>query len=89
MKTVYKYPLNVEHPVIKMPLGAEILAVREQGDEICVWAKVDTAQTASALRAFNVYGTGHPITDSPSAEYLGTAMLMGGRLVLHVFEQHP
>jgi hypothetical protein len=80
---VYKYPLEVQDGAQNpnIPHGAEILHVAMQGQQICIWALVDTRQQASN-RLFVVYGTGHPITTVGS--YIGTAH--DRQFVWHVFE---
>lgn len=67
---------------ISMPVGSEILTAREQHDKICVWARVDPDELLVSNRSFAVCGTGH---EAPFSDYVGTAMLFGGDLVLHVF----
>ncbi len=86
-RQIHKFPLRVStlatgDAQIEMPYKHRILTAREQGDDICVWAEVDTTSPMIARR-FRVVGTGH---DAPGdATYIGTAMLLGGRLVLHVY----
>lgn len=85
MRTVHKYPLaaGVEQPV-EMPQGAEILTVAFQGDNLVLWAKVDT-DSPLRQRTFAVYGTGHPIPQK-AMEYIGTAHLVSLGFYFHVFE---
>lgn len=87
MKTIYKYPLEAEDwQAIKMPRGAEILAVQTQGETPCLWALVDT-ENDSEERYLRVIGTGHPISSEDKyLRFIGTFQLMGGSLVFHVFE---
>lgn len=70
----------------EMPVGAQIVHVREQGnDAIAIWFLVDAEQAVLETRSFNIYGTGHgPILFNE--RYVGTAIFAGGSLVLHVFE---
>lgn len=86
VKVVYKYMLG-QVSAIKMPKGAQILTVKEQGDEIFLWALVDPL-AESEQRNFVVFGTGHEIYDyaEDGMKYLGTVHLDSGRLVFHVFE---
>ena len=86
MKTIYKYPLSPDGTPVAMPIGAEVLTAREQGDNICVWARVDKGQEMVEHRTFQVFGTGHDMPEDPNLHYVGTAMLHGGSLVMHVFE---
>lgn len=86
MKTIFKYTLSPDDAPVEMPVGAEVLTAREQGENICVWARVETTETLKDKRTFKVFGTGHEIPDDPNFHYVGTAMLQGGGLVMHVFE---
>lgn len=86
MKTIYKYELSPNDRPVMMLAGAEVLTAREQGDKICVWAKVDTAESMQSPRTFHVIGTGHEIPENPNLRNIGTAILQGGGLVFHVFE---
>lgn len=36
MKTIFKYTLTPDGAPVEMPLSAEVLTAREQGDNICV-----------------------------------------------------
>lgn len=84
MKTVWKYewPLPRDLAEFPMPAGAQILCAREQHEGLCIWALVDP-EGAPETRHFCLSGTGHPAQDG---KYVGTGLLMGGDLVLHVFE---
>lgn len=85
-RAVWKFTLdelNADGEVaVAMPMGAEVLTAREQGDTLCVWARVNPNETRIVKRMFTICGTGHP---SPFSDYVGTGMLFGGTLVLHVF----
>jgi hypothetical protein len=84
MKTIWKYAL---HPYTShmMPVGAKLLSVHAQGSEICLWALVDT-EAALEERKFVVVGTGHKVPEN-AGQFIGTALLCLGVLVLHVFEE--
>lgn len=83
MKTIWKFILAPDI-TLDLPRGAEILSVREQGGNICLWALVDP-QADQTTRRFVVIGTGHAVPDGP-LWFLGTAHLAGGQLDFHVFE---
>lgn len=68
---------------IEMPRVAEVLTAREQGNDICVWAKVFPNHGKPIKHRFWVHPTGRE--DLIMGAYLGTAMFAGGGLVLHVF----
>lgn len=85
--TIYKYELNPgsgDIVTVEMPAGAEILTAREQHGGICVWARVNP-DSPKQHRRFRVAGTGHP--DVQPWLYVGTAFLMAGQLVFHVFAE--
>jgi hypothetical protein len=86
MRTIYKYHLLIQDDQdIAMHIGAEILKVDTIGNEIYLWAIVDSEEPME-VRHFKMYGTGHKLHDETAQEYIGTAILFDGRLVLHVFE---
>jgi len=75
---------TVDVQEIEVPEGAEILTVREQFEQPCVWFKCDPSKPVTKRR-IGICGTGHPAPED--ARYVGTCHLMGGSLVLHVFER--
>ena len=84
-KQIWKYEINIGETKRDIPSNATILSVGLQGNNICVWALVDTGARTSE-RTFYVYGTGWDIEES--VEYLsciGTVQDNNG-LVWHVFE---
>lgn len=85
-RTVWKAALkSAGVQELDIPSGSELLCAREQFGEVCVWFRCDPT-AAIEKRKIAVIGTGHPA--SSDGRYLGTAFLLGGTLVLHVFE-HP
>ena len=88
-KTVYKYAIHLPNLdendtlSINMPRGAKALHVAEQDGQLCLWALVDPAQKVTVPVRLAVHGTGHLFDHSGA--FLGTGLLKGGRLVLHVF----
>lgn len=82
---VWKYALPKVMNDIEMPTGAMVLAVAEQHNEICLWAKVNPA-AQKVMRTFQVVGTGHAELDGTET-YLGSAQLNNGNYVFHVFER--
>lgn len=85
-ETVYKYSLEIkDEQMVLLPIGARILTVQQQNNNIFLWALVNS--TASEEQAFTIriHGTGHAISDSDELEYINTVQLYGGKLVFHVF----
>ena len=87
MITVYKYIIDPYNSEILLPNNAEILSVAFQGNEFCMWCKVDTERSVLP-RNFEVFGTGHEIPRNMGIDYnfIGTAHMDNG-LVFHAFER--
>lgn len=85
MKMIYKYPLNLDsRVVVKMPAGAEVLAVQVQRSTPCLWAVVDP-EAPVEVRYFKIFGTGQPLDER--GRYVGTFQMCGGDFIWHVFEE--
>jgi len=89
MNTVYKYPLTwVTEQTVLLPKGAEVLTAMLQNDDLILWAMVDTDAPLTE-RYFQVYGTGHEISDAPDdMAYISTVRMQtaGTELIWHIFE---
>ncbi len=90
MKKIFKYPIQVgDHVSINLPVGAKLLSFQCQGEQPCLWALVDPEAPLEA-RQFRFAGTGHSIEEpSEDLQFVGTAQMMGGSLVWHLFEIAP
>lgn len=89
MKVVHKYPLDLgELRRHQMPVGASLLCVKSQQDEIVLYALVDQEETQTEERKFRIAGTGHNlgVENIATLRYIGTVLTYGERLVWHVFE---
>lgn len=85
-KVVYKYKLQITKVIqeVVLPLGAQILCIKMQNDELCMWALVDPDQTYNEVVKIRCAGTGHEITED--VEYIDTVVLLDGELVFHFFK---
>ena len=85
-KVVYKYKLQITKVIqeVVLPLGAQILCIKMQNDELCMWALVDPDQTYNEVVKIRCAGNGHEITED--VEYIDTVMLLDGELVFHFFK---
>lgn len=83
-RSIYKYQLRADGgaQVLYMPHGALVKKVGFQNGYICIWAIVNTAQTAVTRHVYEVFGTGHPIPKEPT--YVETVFEEG--FVWHLFE---
>lgn len=84
MKTVYKYTIPfLDEAVLELPIGAEVLSVGTQHEQLMLWARIDTESTHTTVkRRFRVVGTGHP---EAVGRFIGTVLFRDGTLVFHVF----
>ncbi len=92
MMTIHKYAVpapRFNECVIEMTRHAKAIHVAAQGEEIMLWAEVDTEEPM-VPRRFCVFGTGHRLTPAArNGRYIGTAHLSGLGLVFHVYEAKP
>ena len=86
-KVVYKYKLQITKVIqeVVLPLGAQILCIKMQNDELCMWALVDPDQTCDEVVKIRCAGTGHMIEEDVE-DYIDTVMLLDGALVFHFFK---
>jgi len=68
-----------------IPNDAKILHVGAQGDEMFVWAEVDTERSVMGFE-FEVFGTGHEMYEDMGVErsHIGSLMMHDGALVFPV-----
>ena len=86
MKTVWKYVMPcLATFVIKMPIGAEILTLRKQHGEYCLWVLCDP-DAALRARTFRLYATGQQFEADAEMVYIGTNMSDSEDAVMHLFE---
>ena len=87
MKEIYKYPLEItDTQFVELSLGAEILTVQMQGNQLCLWAMVNTLPEAiKKNRCIEIIGTGNPVPTG-DLKYISTFQMVGGGLIFHVFE---
>lgn len=84
---IWKAELEItDSQEIEVPEGAIFLCAREQGDHVCVWFRCNPSAD-KVKRTIWMRGTGHDAPEFRDAFYLGTAIILGGQLVWHVFEQ--
>jgi hypothetical protein len=88
MKEIWKFSVGGADFTIRMPQGAEVLAVQMEGGPHGVpvmWALVDpSAETES--RTFHIFGTGGPF-DPEGLRYVGT--FQAPPFVWHLWEERP
>jgi hypothetical protein len=89
MKKIYKYQLDLlDTQFVELSLGAEILTVQMQGNQLCLWAMVNTLPEAiKKNRRIEIIGTGNPVPIG-DLKYISTFQMFQdwGTLTYHVFE---
>ena len=87
-KVVHKYPLHVgKVQQLEVPVGAKVLSVQVQGSSLCLWALVNAdPEGRKRMIRVAVLATGQEVKESiKDWDYVGTAMMMDGLFVWHVF----
>ena len=66
--------------------GARVVHVGNQHEHVTLWFEADDDAPAEH-RLFYVVGTGHDVPSN--SEHRGTALMLGGQFVWHVYEVRP
>lgn len=83
--TIWEYALRLQGTQsITMPTGATILSAHEQGDTVCLWAKVDPDEAACEERTIRLIGPGH-LNDMEKLNFIST--VISDPYVWHIFEE--
>jgi hypothetical protein len=88
VQTIYKYRLEItDAQRVKMPEDAEILTAQFQGEDLCLWAVVDTDRPIRE-RVIEIFGTGNPmwVDMGVHRKFIATAQRPNMPPVWHVFE---
>lgn len=86
MKTIYKYPFKISAVVeIDLPFGSRVLTIQPQGNEVFLWALVDSEEKQMLKSRFCVYGTGQPAFELISYLRYFTTIQVNG-FVWHIFQ---
>ena len=84
MKRILKYTLDiVDHQELTLSENSKILSVKNQRDNIVLYALTDELTTCTY--SIIMHGTGHTADDVIGAQFIGTVSLHNGSLVFHVF----
>lgn len=84
---VFKYILKSSRVPLKLPKGCKVLKAAFQGDNLCIWAEVNTVEEKE-FRNFSVFATGEAMPYNPNThyDYIDT-VFTGPGLVFHVYER--
>lgn len=87
-KVIYKYQMPVlERFEMKLPVGAEIIRMQDEGGMFWLWAVVDT-NSELEIRKFHAYKTGAEINPNLNLKYIGfCAVFVQMELGLYIFEE--
>lgn len=76
-----------------LPVGAKVLSVGNQREQLCLWFEVNTTKDLPKTRHyFRTAGTGHPVNVPHPIDavkvgrFVGTVFFSDGELVFHVYE---
>ena len=84
-RTVWKFPIPItDYMTLNIPKGAVLLTcVTLSHRDLALYALVDP-EAPLEKRHFRLAGTGHDIEEA--VHFIGTFVLLEGRLVYHLFE---
>jgi hypothetical protein len=87
---IYKYELvaNTETIIDNMPAETDVLCAQAQGEDVCIWARVNPEIEESEERTFLVAPTGEDLPNQPLS-YIDSCQQLDGVLVWHIFEVLP
>lgn len=85
--TIFKFSIP-DHSTfsLELPANAQFLDVQVQRGDPQAWFLLDP-QAPKMTRQFVIAPTGGAVTKPERLTYLGTFQLLGGSIVLHLFEQ--
>lgn len=87
-RRIFKYQIQQLHKfTLLIPKGARILDIDVQKGIPQMWVSVEDDQPEE-LRMFHLFETGEAIPQEiyRMSDYIGTFQLLGGDIVLHLFE---
>lgn len=88
MRTVWKFNLEEGINKLELPLGYEVLSVKEQLNSIVLYCLVEVSvvKIAKVEARFEVVGTGFMVRSSKyNSDFLGTVLTDGGHSAYHIF----
>lgn len=87
MKIIYKYQIYPNSTTIFMPEDAQILCVKTQNGEPCLWALHSSDNSIPNLyKEIEVFPTGYYFNDE-GLKYIDTFLIENDSLVFHVFQR--
>jgi hypothetical protein len=89
MIKIFKYKIPVESRVeLSLPVGYKILSVKNQCDQIVLYAQVNAYEKRLSLVVISVVGTGNELLFKPdNYEYVDSVLTNGDRFAWHVFRE--
>jgi len=76
-------PDGINH--YRLPVDCQYLHVAQQGQNICLWYRVNCETDRTAMRRIFVYTTG--VQFPAEYKFIGTVLYNSGELVFHVLEE--
>lgn len=84
MITIYKYVLTPSNNYLSLPEGATPLSVDFQGEDLCMWVRLDTSKPYKNRMFIAVPTGGVDFYLDEKSKFVGTAKI--DAMVFHVFE---
>lgn len=82
-RVIWKF--KIDHEPIQLPIVSKFLRFESVANELFAWFEVDPLAPKEKTE-FRVVATGQQILDD-SLKYLGTALMMGGTFVWHLYSR--
>lgn len=88
MKRILKYELPGEGYTSMRMAPGPVIHVDEQDGRLCIWVEADV-DAPTKLRSFHAVMTGQLFAEDDHLEHCGTALLINGHYVVHMYEERP
>ena len=89
MITTFKFPLNLGHNTLLLPVANEIVHVGEDpsgNGQLCAWVRLDDVDVPTWQRQIVVCGTGHPCPPPHAAKHVGSVTMRP--YIWHVYAEN-
>lgn len=90
MRTVHKFPLEINRTDLDLPAGSILRSVQVQRGNPCVWVELDDDSSLPKVEHLTLIfiGTGQPVPmhgGTQPLSYLDTFQMHEGELVFHLY----
>ena len=86
IQKIWKVELEIaDEQLVILPKGARILSIQEQTGKVSMWFQFNQDETRTQTYKNRCFGTGQPMFEPETLEYIGTAQVLCGKAVFHYF----